>query len=73
MLSFYGLIGGSSSGISYGFVEFTTVGSNQTITSGMIPAGVTRVRVHLIGGGGGNFSDGGSNGEILHFQLQAYL
>jgi hypothetical protein len=62
MLSFYGLNGRASSGISSGFVEFTTVGTNQSITSSMIPAGVTRVRVHLIGAGGGeSFSNGGSS------------
>jgi len=62
MLSFYGLAGRASSGISSGFVEFTTVGTNQSITTAMIPAGVTRVRVHLIGGGGGNANYGGVNG-----------
>lgn len=44
-----------------GFVEFTTVGTNQSITSAMIPAGVTRVRVHLIGGGGGSGENGGNS------------
>jgi len=51
--------------IASGFVEFTTVGTNQSITSGMIPAGVTRVRVHLIGGGGGAGS--GTNGGSSAF------
>jgi hypothetical protein len=40
-------------GLADGFIEFTTIGTNQTITSSMIPFGVTRVRVHLIGAGGG--------------------
>jgi hypothetical protein len=47
--------------IPSGFVEFTTAGTNQTITSSMIPAGVTRVRVHLIGAGGGSTNGGFSS------------
>jgi hypothetical protein len=46
-----------------GFVEFTTAGVNQAITSSMIPSGVIKVRVHLIGAGGGwqNSNSGGSS------------
>jgi len=50
---------GASSGVS--FVEFTTAGTNQSITSAMIPAGVTRVRVHVVGAGGFKQNGGSSS------------
>jgi hypothetical protein len=63
MLSFYGLIGRSSSGISSGFVEFSA-GINQSL---IIPSGVSRVRVHLIGGGGAANAIGSTNGGSSTF------
>ena len=45
--------------LTFGFVEFTTPGT-YSITTGTIPAAVTRVRVHVVGAGGFT-SNGGSS------------
>jgi len=65
-----GLFKPSAAVITDGFVEFTATGT-QSITDSMIPSGVTRVRVHLIGAGGDqyNLTTGvaGQNGGFSSF------
>jgi hypothetical protein len=52
------IVRSTSAAVLSGFVEFTTPGT-QSITAAMIPSGITRIRVHVVGGGAGATTNGG--------------